>query len=209
MKKGRRLVVLAAALVCVLAAIRFWPRSLPAQANGWYYYVQPGDTIFLIANKVGLSVNDIRSANGLWTDTIRPNQRIFIPVAATPTAQSYSRNGNDTELLARLITGEATGEPFTGQVGVGAVVMNRIESPLFPKTMAGVIYEPDAFESVTNGLIWSRPPTDTARQAAQSAISGWDPTGGAIFFFNPAKTSSSFIWSRQIMTQIGNHIFSK
>ncbi len=193
---------------CVMAVWHAWPRPETAQANGWYYYVQPGDSLFLIAQKVGLSVNEVRSANGLWSDIIRPNMRIFIPAVTAPTSQSYSRGSNDAELLAHLIMAEAGSEPYTGQVAVGAVVLNRVENPLFPKTVAGVIYEPDAFESVTIGIV-NNPPSNQARQAADNALSGWDPSGGAIFFFNPAKTSSSFIWSRQIITQIGNHIFSR
>lgn len=184
-------------------------RTLPVQAGGWYYYVQPGDSLYLIARKVGLPVGTIRSANNLWTDTLRPKQRIFIPTATGSTNQSYSRTGNDVELLSRLVMAEANNEPFTGQVAVGAVVLNRVESPLFPNTISGVIYEPHAFESVTNGQIYKQPPSASARRAAESALSGWDPSGGAIFFFNPAKTSHPFIWSRQIITQIGNHIFSR
>ncbi|MGE5598589.1 MAG: cell wall hydrolase [Bacteroidota bacterium] len=208
--RAPRVLFFLALAVCALAVWRTArPRVLPAQANGWYYYVQPGDSLFLIATKVGLTVNELRSANGLWTDVLRPNQRIFIPTVTTPAAQSYGRTGSNTELLARLVMAEAGSEPYVGQVAVGAVVLNRVESPLFPNTIAGVIYEPDAFESVSNGLIWSQPPSNTARQAAQNAVSGWDPSGGALFFFNPAKTNSPFIWSRQIITQIGDHIFSR
>ncbi|NLG85212.1 MAG: LysM peptidoglycan-binding domain-containing protein [Firmicutes bacterium] len=196
-------------LLCVVVFLGGIPTSLLAQANGWYYYVQPGDTIFWIATKVGLDVDTIRAANGLWTDIIRPGQRVFIPVVTAPANQSYSRGGSDMELLSRLIMAEAGSEPYVGQVAVGAVVMNRVESPLFPNTIAGVIYEPDAFESVSNGLIWRQPPSNSARLAAVNAISGWDPTGGALFFFNPAKTVNPYIWSRAIITQIGNHIFAR
>jgi len=208
MKKTRLYLPLLLVLVCALAVWKAWPRTLPVQAGGWYYYAQPGDSLFLIARKVGLTVNDLRSANGLWTDIITPSQKIFIPTVTAATSQSYSRSGNDTELLAHLIMAEANNEPFTGQVAVGAVVLNRVENPLFPNSVAGVIYEPDAFESVSNG-VFNNPPSNQARQAAENALSGWDPSGGAVFFFNPAKTSSPFIWSRQILTQIGNHVFSQ
>ncbi len=116
---------------------------------------------------------------------------------------------DDVNLLSRLIMGEATGEPFTGQVGVGAVVMNRTRSPQFPSTISGVVYDPDAFESVSIGLIWSRTPDDNETRAAELAINGWDPTGGALFFWNPSKPVSPWIWSRAIITQIGNHVFAR
>ncbi|MGQ9778394.1 MAG: cell wall hydrolase [Bacillota bacterium] len=196
-------------LLFVVVFLGGHPARLLAQANGWYYYVQPGDTLYWIATKVGLDVDTIRAANGLWTDIIHPGQRIFIPVVTAPANQSYSRDGSALELLARLVMAEAGSEPYVGQVAVGAVVMNRVESPLFPNTIAGVIYEPYAFESVSNGLIWSQPPSNSARLAAVNAISGWDPTGGALFFFNPAKTTNPYVWSRVILTQIGNHIFAR
>lgn len=121
----------------------------------------------------------------------------------TPTRQS-----GDVELLARVIRAEAEAEPFTGQVAVGAVIMNRVQDSKFPKTIAGVVYQPQAFESVSNGEV-NRPPTDSARRAAQSAISGWDPSGGALFFFNPAKVGAySYVWTRRIIQQIGKHVFA-
>ncbi|HHW17625.1 MAG TPA: spore cortex-lytic protein [Firmicutes bacterium] len=116
---------------------------------------------------------------------------------------------DEVNLISRLIMGEATGEPFAGQVGVGAVVLNRVRSPEFPNTVPGVIYEPDAFESVSNGLIWSRSPSPTEMRAAQLALNGWDPTYGALFFWNPAKPVSPWMWTRQIITQIGRHVFAR
>jgi len=116
---------------------------------------------------------------------------------------------DEVNLISRLILGEASGEPFTGQVGVGAVVLNRVRSPDFPNTVPGVIYEPFAFESVSNGIIWSRPPSPTETRAAQLALNGWDPTYGALFFWNPAKPVSPWIWTRNIITQIGSHVFAR
>lgn len=116
---------------------------------------------------------------------------------------------DEVDLLSRLIMGEATGEPFSGQVGVAAVVMNRTQNAAFPATVPGVIYETDAFESVSIGLIWSGTPDDNESRAAELAINGWDPTGGALFFWNPSKSVSPWIWSRQIITQIGNHVFAR
>ncbi len=115
---------------------------------------------------------------------------------------------DELDLLSRLIMGEAVGEPFTGQVAVGAVVINRTRSPQFPNTIAGVMYEPDAFESVTNGFVWAQSPSETEVRAAELALNGWDPTGGALFFWNPSKAVSAWIWSRPIILQIGGHVFA-
>ena len=131
---------------------------------------------------------------------------IFKYTSAEPAAPN--RQSGDVELLARVIRAVAEAEPFTGQVAVGAVIMNRIQNSKFPKTIAGVIYQPSAFESVSNGEI-NRAATDSARRAAQSAISGWDPSGGALFFFNPAKVGArSYVWTRKIIQQIGKHVFA-
>ncbi|MGE5581175.1 MAG: cell wall hydrolase [Bacillota bacterium] len=114
----------------------------------------------------------------------------------------------DSDLLARVIRAEAEAEPYTGQVAVGAVILNRIQNSRFPKTIAGVIYQPQAFESVSNGQI-NQPATESARKAARDAMSGWDPSGGALFFFNPAKVGAhSYVWTRQIVQKIGKHIFA-
>ncbi len=114
----------------------------------------------------------------------------------------------DIQLLARVIRAEAEAEPYIGQVAVGAVILNRIQSPKFPNTLAGVIYQPKAFESVANGTI-NKPPTATARKAAQDCLNGWDPSGGALFFFNPAKVGAgSYVWTRKIIQRIGKHVFA-
>ena len=115
----------------------------------------------------------------------------------------------DHMLLARLVAGEAEGEPYAGQVGVAAVILNRAKNPRFPSTIADVVFQPGAFESVSNGLIWSRYPSRTHFEAARQALDGWDPTYGCIFFWNPYKPVSGWIWTRTIVTQIGNHVFAK
>lgn len=113
------------------------------------------------------------------------------------------------DLIARVIAAEAQGEPFEGQVAVGAVLLNRVKHSGFPNTVPGVVYQPHAFESVTNGLIWQRTPSQTAYNAARNAINGWDPTYGCIFFWNPSKPVNSWIWSRPIVRWIGNHVFAR
>lgn len=115
--------------------------------------------------------------------------------------------GYNVDLMARVIQGEAATEPYLGKVAIGAVIMNRLDSPLFPKTIPGVIFEPDAFESVSNGLIWRVAPTRDSYMASQDALSGWDPTGGALYYFNPSKPVNWWIWTRPPITQIGNHLF--
>lgn len=114
----------------------------------------------------------------------------------------------DVWMLARCITGEARGEPYTGQVAVGGVVLNRLRHPSFPNTISGVIFQPWAFTSVHDGQIWMNI-NPTCLKAAQDALAGWDPSGGALYFFNPATATSGWIWSRPQITRIGKHIFAK
>ena len=115
---------------------------------------------------------------------------------------------SDLILMARVIEGEAADEPYEGKVAVGAVIVNRLQSPGFPKTVSGVIYQPDAFEAVTNGQ-YNRPLTKESIEAAQTALSGQDPTGGALYYWNPAKATSTWVWSRPVVTRIGNHLFAE
>lgn len=129
--------------------------------------------------------------------------------AASTPAASYVSTNDQLNLLARVVAAEAEGEPFAGQVAVAAVILNRINDPGFPNSLSGVIYQPHAFESVSNGLIWRRTPSAEAVRAAQSALNGWDPSYGSIFFWNPSKPVSPWIWSRQIVVRIGNHVFAR
>lgn len=112
----------------------------------------------------------------------------------------------NVDLLARIISAEARGEPYVGQVAVGAVILNRIEHPSFPDTLSGVIYQKGAFTAVTDGQFY-QPVADSAYKAARDALNGWDPTSGCIYYYNPAKTSNAFIHSRQVVTVIGSHRF--
>lgn len=110
------------------------------------------------------------------------------------------------KLLAQIISAEARGEPYEGQVAVGAVILNRIEHPSFPDTLAGVIYQKGAFTAIDDGQFWE-PISSSAYDAARDALNGWDPTGGAIYYYNPKKTSNSFIVSRPVIVEIGDHLF--
>ena len=121
-----------------------------------------------------------------------------------------SNSTSDLQLMARAINGEARGEPYEGQVAVGAVILNRVKSSQFPNTIAGVIYQSGAFTAVADGQI--NAPIDensTVYKAAQDAMNGWDPTGGCIYYFNPATATNKWIWSRPVVKTIGKHRFCK
>ena len=128
--------------------------------------------------------------------------------SSSSSSGSSSTNSNDLNLLARVIYGEARGEPYTGQVAVAAVVLNRVKSSSFPNTVAGVIYQSGAFDVVSDGQI-NMSPNDTAKKAAQDALNGWDPTDGAVYYFNPNTATNKWIWSKTIVKTIGKHHFCK
>ena len=134
------------------------------------------------------------------------NNKLLTEVNASSNASSIS----DVQLIARAINGEARGEPYEGQVAVGAVILNRVKSSKFPNTIAGVIYEPGAFTAVSDGQI--NVPIEegsTVVKAARDALNGWDPTGGAIYYFNPSTATNKWIWSRPLTVTIGKHRFCK
>lgn len=141
------------------------------------------------------------------TQTVKELKRLT-EQSTNGTGKAVGFKNVDTNLLARVVNAEARGEPFLGQVAVAAVVLNRIADPAFPKTIADIIYQPQAFSSVSDGQI-NLPPSASALRAAQEAESGVDPSKGAVFFFNPAKTTNKYIWSRPQVIQIGNHIFTR
>lgn len=126
----------------------------------------------------------------------------------TASGKKIGMKNSDVQLLARCIHSEGRGEPYIGQVAIGACVMNRIKSSSFPNSIAGVVYQPRAFSAVDDGQI-NLEPDETAVKAAREAMNGSDPTGGAIYYFNPAKTSNKFIWSRPQIKKIGKHIFTR
>ena len=128
--------------------------------------------------------------------------------SSSTTSGSSSTNSNDVNLLARLVYGEARGEPYAGQVAVAAVVLNRVKSSSFPNTIAGVIYQKGAFNVVDDGQI-NLSPNSTAKKAAQDALNGWDPSYGAIYYFNPNTATNKWIWSRPMTVTIGKHRFCK
>jgi len=128
----------------------------------------------------------------------------------TAQAASGSNSTSDVQLIARAINGEARGEPYEGQVAVGAVILNRVKDSNFPNTISGVIYEPGAFTAVADGQInVAIEEGSTVVKAARDALNGWDPTGGAIYYYNPATATNKWIWSRPTIKVIGKHKFCK
>lgn len=135
---------------------------------------------------------------------------IKISINQQETYAAKTSNTSDVQLMARAINGEARGEPYEGQVAVGAVILNRVNNPQFPNTIAGVIYQSGAFTAVADGQI-NTPIAEgsTVVKAAQDAINGWDPSGGAIYYFNPSTATNKWIWSRPLIKTIGKHRFCK
>ena len=126
------------------------------------------------------------------------------------TSLAKSSNTSDIQLMARAINGEARGEPYEGQVAVGAVILNRVKDSRFPNSISGVIYQPGAFTAVADGQINAQiSEGSTVYKAAQDAMNGWDPTGGCVYYFNPNTATNKWIWSRPLVKTIGKHRFCK
>ena len=185
-------------------------RKIQTKLKNWGYYSGSVDGIYGTQTKN--AVIYFQRKNGLTADGIAgPKTLAAMGISSSSSASSSSSSGNssnDLYLLARIISGEARGEPYKGQVAVGAVILNRVKHPSFPNTISGVIYQSGAFEAVANGQ-YNVSVTDSAYKAAQDALNGWDPTGGCIYYFNPAKTSNAYMHSLPVACVIGNHYFSK
>lgn len=181
-----------------------------ATSSGNRYTVVRGDSLYLIAQRFGVTVAAIKQANGLSSSTIYSGQVLSIPGAASRQVVTVSRSmsRSDLNLMARAVYSEARGEVYEGQVAVAAVILNRLKNPNFPKTIPGIIYEPGAFTAVDDGQI-NLSPNDSAYKAVQDALNGWDPTYGALYYWNPATATSKWVWSRPITVKIGSHVFAK
>lgn len=186
-------------------------QSLWIPTNQPTYTVQPGDTLYIISRKWGVNLSQLQQANGIYGSSLHARQVLVIPTTSRPPAAS--RDGtvrasrDDIMLLARLVYSEARGELYVGQVAVVAVVLNRVRDSRFPNTISGVIFQPGAFTAVSDGQFWLTP-NATAIQAAEDALAGWDPTGGALYYWNPARTTNSWIWSRPVIAAYGRHLFA-
>lgn len=154
------------------------------------------------------AVKYFQRVNGIeQTGTVGPITRKALGMSVSGSSGN-ANSSSDLYLLAKCIYAEARGEPYTGQVGVGAVILNRVKSSLFPNTISGVIYQPWAFTAVYDGQI-NLEPNSTAYKAAQDALNGWDPTYGSIYYYNPRTATSSWIYSRQTTVVIGSHTFAR
>ena len=195
--------------LCVSALSKMGSRSeevrqIQARLRNWGYYSGNIDGIFGTQTKN--AVIAFQKANGLTPDGIAGKKTLAALGISESSGSTGGHNSSDYELLARIISAEARGEPYTGQVAVGAVILNRIEHPSFPDTIAGVVYQKGAFSCLDDGQFYE-PVADTAYKAATDALNGYDPSGGAIYYYNPKTATNKWITSRKIITTIGNHRF--
>ncbi len=189
-------------------------KELQRRLKQWGYYSGSVDGIY--GKQTVEAVKYFQRKNGLTPDGIA-GKSTFAALGMNDSVKALENNGNaqtnsnytnsDLYLLAKCIYAEARGESYTGQVAVGAVVLNRVASSKFPNSISGVIYQKNAFTAVTDGQI-NLSPDKTAMNAAQDAMNGWDPTYGCLYYYNPAVATSSWIFSRKTVTTIGKHIFA-
>ncbi|MBP3256325.1 MAG: spore cortex-lytic enzyme [Clostridia bacterium] len=182
--------------------------QIQTKLKRWGYYNGSIDGIY--GSQTMAAVKYFQRKNGLTQDGIagtRTLQAMGINSSSSSNS-STTANSSNLNLLARVVYGEARGEPYTGQVAVAAVVLNRVNNSNFPNTIAGVVYQSGAFTAVSDGQI-NLTPNSTAMKAAQDALNGWDPTYGAIYYFNPNTATNAWIWSRPVTITIGKHRFCK
>ena len=198
-------------VICAAAGIGYGSRGddvirIQQRLKQWGYYRGAVDGIFGSATLA--AVKSFQRKNGLAADGIvGPKTAAALGIALSSSSPASSgTTSNDVYLLARVIYGEARGEPYKGQVAIGAVVLNRVKSSQFPNTIAGVIYQRGAFDAVSDGQI-NLAPDQTAVRAARDALNGFDPTGGCLFYYNPKTATSKWMLSRPVLLVIGNHAF--
>ena len=184
---------------------------LQRRLRQWDYYDGPISGVF--GEQTYQAVRRFQSRNGLRVDGVVGSETwgalgyTYRQAQQTTAAPAANISRDDLHLLARIINAEARGEPYEGQVAVGAVMLNRVQDPAFPNTLSGVVYQPLAFESVADGQFMLQPSQQSIR-AAREALNGYDPTYGSVFFWNPGKPVNPWIWSRNIVRTIGNHVFA-
>lgn len=228
----RRALAAALAILCLLAllipitaqaaSLRVGSRgeevkTLQTKLKRWGYYTGGVDGIF--GNGTKAAVVYFQKANGLTPDgVVGPATAKALGMStggggssgggSSGGGSSGGSNNNDLYLLARLVYGEARGEPYKGQVAVASVVLNRVKSSSFPNSVSGVIYQSGAFSVVADGQI-NLSPDETAVKAARDAMNGWDPTGGCLYYYAPSKTTNKWMLSKPVLLRIGNHAFFK
>ncbi len=218
--RAGKLILLALLIVCAALPLTGAQAALRRGSSGddvaavqkrlkqWGYYSGAVDGIFGYATE--RAVRWFQEKNGLAVDGVvgeKTAAAMGLNLKSTVSAATKPASG-DVYLLAQCIYSESRGEPYKGQVAVGAVVLNRVKSSAFPNSISGVIYQRGAFSAVDDGQI-NLTPNDSALKAAKDAMNGWDPTGGCLYYYNPAKTSNRWIRSRPIVLRIGNHVFCK
>ena len=186
-------------------------KQIQTKLKRWGYYSGNVDGIYGSATLA--AVKKFQKKNGLTVDGIAGKKTlkamgIFNSSSSSSSSNSSNVSSSNLNLLSRVVYGEARGESYTGQVAVAAVVLNRVKSSSFPNTISGVVYQSGAFDCVSDGQI-NLAPNETAKKAAQDALNGWDPTYGAIYYFNPATATNKWIWSRPMTVTIGKHRFCK
>lgn len=183
--------------------------EIQTRLKAWGYYTGAVDGVY--GSGTEKAVRYFQRSNGLTEDGQCGAQTLAalgLPTNMGGGSGGSSSGGSsgDLDLLARLISAESRGEPYEGQVAVGAVVLNRVAHASFPNSVSGVIYQPGAFSCLDDGQ-FDQPVAESAYRAAQDALNGWDPSGGAIYYFNPSTATSAWIWSRPAIVTIGKHMF--
>ena len=181
-------------------------RQIQQKLKSLGYFTSAVDGIY--GTRTQTAVRNFQRDNGLAVDGIAGPRTLSALGISSGSSGSGQYSSNDVYLLAKVIAAEARGEPYTGQVAVGAVVLNRVSHASFPDSIPGVVYQSGAFTCVTDSN-WGVEPSAEAKKAARDAINGWDPTGGAIYYYNPNKTSNAWMHSRPVIVTIGSHRFCK
>ena len=217
MKKSVRVIALSLLLVSLLAlsasaSVVAWGSrgsqvSLVQQKLKQYgYYDGAVDGVF--GKETYNAVVWFQEKNGLKADgAVGPSTAAALGITLTGTVSASTYQESEVRILARLVSGEARGEPYVGQVAVAAVVLNRVKSPAFPNTISGVIFQTGAFDAVWDGQ-FDMEPTENSIRAARDALNGWDPTGGCLYYYNPSTATNSWIWTRRVQLTIGKHAFA-
>ncbi len=185
-------------------------RKIQTKLKNWGYYNGAVDGVY--GWQTENAVRSFQKKNGLTADGVAGEKTLNAMGIYSSSGNSggggntASPNEANIELLARVINGEARGEPYEGQVAVGAVVLNRVDHPSFPNSISGVVYQKGAFTAVDDGQINAQMYA-SSRRAARDALNGWDPTGGAIYYYNPKTATNQWIRTREVVCTIGRHVF--